>query len=931
MAIIYIILSSYFYILSTNFINFLLIKHSLMTSHTSPSPLVLVDGSSYLYRAFHALPPLTNSKGQPTGAIYGMINMLKRLMADYQPVHMVVVFDAKGKTFRNELYEAYKATRQQMPEELIQQIAPLHRIIAALGIPILMIDRVEADDVIGTLVKQSSQEKIKTLISTGDKDLTQLVDEHTTLINTMTNKIMDREGVKEKFGVWPEQMVDYLTLVGDSSDNIPGVPQVGPKTAVKWLAQYGSLDNLIQQSAQLTGKVGDNFRNTIKDLPLIKSLVTIKSDVVLDVSITSLNIKSPDQEALIELFKDLEFKNWLAELLKTQNNLQIAANPTHDYQAITSKKVLTQLVNELSQASLIAMDIETTGLDYLEAELVGFSFAVKPYHAVYLPFGHDQENEIIQLSKEEVLTQLKPIFENPLIKKIGQNIKFDIEVLARENIQLKGVEFDTMIEAYVLDSANNQRNLDALALKHLGHRTITFAELAGTGSKQLTFNQIPIEKALPYAAEDADLALRLHDTLWPHIANAPGIQTIFKDIEMPLVPVLARMEQIGVLIDAKKLEKQTLELTQLLLEKEKAAFALAGQSFNLNSPKQLQEILFQQLKLPVLQKTPTGQASTADSVLQELAQNYPLPGIIIEYRSFSKLISTYTSRLPEQIHPKTQRIHTSYNQTGTATGRLSSSDPNLQNIPIRTPEGRRIRQAFIAPIGFKILSADYSQIELRLMAHMSGDENLLRAFANHQDIHEATAAEVWHVPITDVTFEMRRQAKAINFGLIYGMSAFGLTRQLGIERKAAQAYIDRYFERYPGVKNYIDNTRMGAKEKGYVETLWGRRLYVPDINAKQIPRQKAAERMAINAPLQGSAADIIKMAMIAIDHWLQQENIPAKMIMQVHDELVFEVAEKESLKIAEKISHYMSTIVHLHVPLLVSMGMGDNWDEASKN
>lgn len=890
------------------------------------TPLILVDGSSYLYRAFHALPPLTNSKGQPTGAIYGMINMLKKLMTDYRPQQMAVIFDAKGKTFRDDLYSAYKANREQMPDELVQQIEPLHNIITALGIPILTIEQVEADDVIGTLAKLAGEQNIPTLVSTSDKDLAQLVNEHIILINTMSNKILDRAAVKEKFGVWPEQMVDYLTLVGDTSDNIPGVPQVGPKTAAKWLQQYGSLDNIIANAAQITGKVGNNFRAALHQLPLTKSLVIIKSDVELSLQLTDLNLRPENKTALIEMFQHLEFKNWLSDLTKTHSPSVI----NQSFVAITEIEALKKLINALNKVPVFVFDIETSSLDYLQADLVGLSFAAEKIPAVYVPFGHDNAEKMMQLEKEAVLTLLKPLLENPHIKKIGQNIKFDLEVLAKEGIHLQGVAFDTMLESYVLDSISNQRNLDALALKYLGHRTITFNELAGSGAKQLSFNQIPIEKAIPYAAEDADITWRLHQLFWSRIEKEPGLNHIYTSIEMPLVPVLARMERLGVLIDADKLAMQTTELTLITKEKETAAFAIAGESFNLNSPKQLQAILFDKLKLPILQKTPTGQPSTADAVLQELALTFPLPAIIIEYRSMTKLISTYTSRLPQQIHPHTKRIHTSYNQTGTATGRLSSSEPNLQNIPIRSAEGRRIRQAFIAPPGYKILSADYSQIELRLMAHLSGDSNLLQAFAKHLDIHQATAAEVWGVDIQDVQPDMRRHAKAINFGLIYGMSAFGLTRQLGIDRQAAQDYIDRYFERYPGVKNYMEKTRQLAKEKGYVETIWGRRLYVPDINAAQIPRQKAAERMAINAPLQGSAADIIKMAMISIDNWLQTEKIDANMVMQVHDELVFEVAEKDSQRIAEEIRKHMTTVVQLNVPLVVSIGIGNNWDEASK-
>ncbi len=892
-------------------------------------PLILVDGSSYLYRAFHALPALMNSKNFPTGAIYGMINMLKRLIADYQPDHMAVIFDAKGKTFRDDLYPDYKATRQEMPSDLIRQIEPLHRLIRALGIPLIMVEGVEADDVIGTLATRATQDKMDTVISTGDKDLAQLVNSHVTLINTMTNTLLNPDSVKEKFGVPPELIVDYLTLVGDTSDNIPGVPQVGPKTAAKWLQEYGSLDNIVANAEKISGKVGEKLRGSIEQLPLTKSLVTIKQDVHLPLDFSELKLTPADKKILIEMFKEMEFKSWLAELLNEANDTQ--ADKYSNYLIITTEDVFNDWLEQLKQAELIAFDTETTNIDYMSAEVVGLSFALAQGKAAYIPFGHDYDGAPTQLSKEFVLAQLKPILENPRIKKIGQNVKYDVEVLANANIRLQGVTFDTMLESYVLDSTSNSHDMDSLALKHLGWRTITFEEIAGKGQKQVTFNKIDITKAAHYASEDADVTLQLHQTLWPRVEKEPGLKHIFETIEMPLLPVLARMERRGVLIDPEKLRIQGEELQKRLATLEQEIFILAGHDFNMNSPKQLQEVLFQKLKLPVLQKTPTGQPSTADAVLQELALEFALPRLVIEYRSLSKLISTYTSRLIEQMNSVTGRIHTSYNQTGAATGRLSSSEPNLQNIPIRMKEGRRIRQAFIAPQGHKLISADYSQIELRLMAHISKDPNLLHAFANHLDIHKATAAEVWSVPLDQVTAEMRRDAKAINFGLIYGMSAFGLTRQLGIDRKSAQDYIDRYFTRYPQVKAYMDNTRLKAKEKGFVETLWGRRLYLPDINASKIPRQKAAERTAINAPLQGSAADIIKMAMVRIDQWINENNIPAKMIMQVHDELVFEVPEENLTEVADQIRRLMTEVVSLRVPLLVSVGSGYNWDEASNH
>lgn len=890
-------------------------------------PLVLVDGSSYLYRAFHALPALMNSKGFPTGAVYGMINMLKRLIADYQPEYMAVIFDTKGKTFREEIYSEYKATRQDMPSDLVKQIEPIHAIIRAMGIPLIAIDGVEADDVIGTLAEHATHNRIDSVVSTGDKDLAQLVNAHITLVNTMTNTKLNPESVKEKFGVPPERIVDYLTLVGDSSDNIPGVPQVGPKTAVKWLNEYDNLDNIISNAKNISGKVGENFRTFIPQLPLSKTLVTIKRDVPLPIKLEELHIKNADKNILIHFYKEMEFKNWLAELLNESK--KETSNKPSQYEMITDESTLKKWIEQLNQVDSFAFDLEATSLDYMNAKLVGVSFAITPEKAAYIPFGHNYEKAPKQLEKNLVLTHLKPILENEKIKKIGQHIKFDIEILANSNINLKGGCFDTTLESYVLDSTGSNHNIDALALKYLGLSTISTIDLAGKGSKQLSFDHIDMQKMSVYSSENASVNLRLHQTLWPRINEQPGLKYIFENIEMPLVSVLSRIERNGVLVDPIKLETQGKELAKRLLELEKELFSITDTEFNINSPKQLQEILFNKLKLPVLQKTPTGQPSTADSVLQELALDFAIPKLIIEYRSLSKLMSTYTNRLVTQIDHLTGRIHTSYNQTGTATGRLSSSEPNLQNIPIRTVEGRKIRQAFIASPGNTLISADYSQIELRLMAHISEDPSLLNAFAKNLDIHKATAAEVGDVALDEVTADMRRNAKAVNFGLIYGMSAFGLTRQLGIDRKSAQDYINKYFARYPRVKMYMENTRVMAKEKGYVETLWGRRLYLPDINASQIPRQKAAERVAINAPLQGSAADIIKMAMIQIDQWLYEQKINAKMIMQVHDELVFEVAENEAEKIADGIRQHMTNVASLRVPLLVSIGIGDNWDEAS--
>jgi len=869
-----------------------------------------------------------NSKGLPTGAIYGIVNMLKRLLLDYEPELIAVVFDAKGKTFRDEMYSEYKATRKEMPAELVQQINHIHHVIKAMGLPILMIEGVEADDVIATLAQQAAADKIDIVISTGDKDLAQLVNENITLINTMTNVRLDPAGVLEKFGVHPHQIVDYLTLVGDTSDNIPGVEKVGPKTAAKWLQEHGSLDQIVANANKFTGKIGENLRTALPNLPLTKSLVSVKLDVPLPLHYAELRLQPMDKKILMEFYKEMEFRTWLAELLDEIKE-SIETHNYSEYRIIRDKKEFENFVDQLGKSECFAFDTETTHYDYMHAEIVGLSFAIDPGKAVYIPFGHDYLGAGEQLLRSDVLTALKPILENPSIKKIGQNLKYDVEILANIGITVKGPLYDTMLESYILDSASNTHDMDSLALKYLGWRTISYEDIAGKGAKQLSFNQIDIEKAGIYACEDADVTLRLHHILWPKLTNEPGLQHIYRNIEMLLLPVLAKIERTGVLIDPERLRLQGEELKKRLHEIEQETYQLAGQTFNINSPKQLQEILYQKLNLPILQKTPTGQPSTADNVLQELALEFALPRLIIECRSISKLISTYITRLPEQIDRTTGRVHTSYNQTGAATGRLSSSDPNLQNIPIRTVEGRRIRQAFIAKKGHKLISADYSQIELRLMAHISEEPNLLSAFAQNLDIHTATAAEVWDVALAEVTSDMRRAAKAVNFGLIYGMSAFGLTKQLGIDRKTAQEYIDKYFARYPRVREYMENTRKQAKEQGFVETLWGRRLYLPDIKSSQIPRQKAAERAAINAPLQGSAADIIKMAMIRIDEWLTTENVPARMIMQVHDELVFEAAETDLDLIIANIRRLMTETVNLKVPLLVSIGSGDNWDAAS--
>jgi DNA polymerase-1 len=898
-----------------------------MTANATGS-LILVDGSSYLYRAFHAMPSFNNSKGFPTGAIYGVANMLRKLLADYQPEHIAVVFDAKGKTFRDDLYSAYKANRSAMPSDLVLQIEPIHKIVKAMGLPILMVDGVEADDVIGTLAKQAAAAGKSTLISTGDKDLAQLVDSHVTLVNTMTDTYLTPSTVTEKFGVPPTLIVDYLTLVGDSVDNIPGVPQVGPKTAVKWLTEYGSLDNIVKHAADIKGKVGDNFRGFLAQLPLTKELVTIKIDVPLDTHFDALKRATPDNDTLLNLYREFEFKTWLADALEKAPQKTAENKYTH-YETILTEATLDAWIQRLSAAACFAFDTETTSLSYMDAEIVGLSFAIEAGKAAYIPVAHTYDGAPKQLDRDHVLQKLKPLFENPALKKIGQNIKYDIEVLANYGIHVAGIAYDTMLESYILDSAGNNHDMDSLALKYLGWRTIAYTDVAGKGAKQISFDQVAIETAATYAAEDADVTLQLHQKLWPTLSKEAGLKQIFETIEMPLVSVLSHIERNGVLVDAEKLTAQSTELEKRLETLEKEAFTIAGGSFNMNSPKQLQEILFTKLELPVLQKTPTGQASTADAVLQELALEYPFPKLLIEYRSLSKLITTYTKRLPEQINKKTGRIHTSYNQTGAATGRLSSSDPNLQNIPVRTVEGRRIRQAFIAPPGYKLVSADYSQIELRIMAHISQDPALLQAFAKNLDVHQATAAEVLGIPLEKVTADERRSAKAINFGLIYGMSAFGLARQLGVDRHAAQNYIDRYFARYPEVKNYMENTRTQAHERGYVETLFGRRLYLPEINSSQMMRQKAAERTAINAPLQGTAADIIKRAMIQIDAWLAKGTLDAKMIMQVHDELVFEVKAEQAEALMAEIREQMMQTTELSVPLLVSIGVGDNWDAAS--
>jgi DNA polymerase-1 len=886
--------------------------------------LFLVDGSSYLFRAFHAMPNLTTSTGEPTGAIYGVINMLKRLLNEYQPKYLAVVFDAKGKTFRDDLYPEYKANRKETPDDLSKQVPVLFEIIKAMGLPLIIEKGVEADDVIGTLTLQAQVKKIQTVIFTGDKDFAQLVNEQVFLIDTMKDSFLDELKVKEKFGVPPNLIIDYLTLMGDAIDNVKGVEKVGPKTAVKWLQQYGSLEEITKNAHQITGKIGENLRAALEYLPLSKNLVTIRCHLPLNYEIKNLVCHEINTQALIEFYQRLEFKHWLSELKPQQTVSQIALQ----YQIITEQAEFDRFVEILKNAPLFAVDTETTGLDYLNAELVGLSFAIPEQITAYIPLGHDYIGVSKQLEKKIILEALKPILENDRQLKIGQHIKFDSHILKNYGINIQGIKYDTMLESYVLDSIATRHDLDSLALKYLGHQNITFQDIAGKGTKQISFNQIDIETAGKYAAEDADITLKLHQHLFPLLEKEKELKTVFEEIEMPLVPVLTEIERHGVCIDAQQLHKQSLEIAQKLQILENNTWELAGQSFNLSSPKQLQEVLFEKLQLPVISKTPKGQPSTAEDVLQELALEHELPRLILEHRSLSKLKSTYTDKLPEQINIKTGRIHTSYHQANTATGRLSSSDPNLQNIPIRTEEGRRIRQAFIAPKDYVLMAADYSQIELRIMAHLSGEENLLHAFATNQDVHKITAAEVFNVSIEEITLEQRRAAKAINFGLIYGMSAFGLAKQLGISRHLAQNYVDQYFARYPNVKKYMEQTRQLAFEQGFVETILGRRLYVPEIRASNGQRRQAAERTAINAPMQGTAADIIKKAMISVHRWIMESNLEIKMIMQVHDELVFEVKENIIETARENIRPLMENAVKLKVPLLVEIGVGKNWDAA---
>jgi DNA polymerase-1 len=913
----------------------------------SQAPLVLVDGSSYLYRAFHALPPLTTSKGMPTGAVKGVLNMLKSLRKQYPDSLFAVVFDAKGGTFRDAMFAEYKANRPSMPDDLRVQIEPLHASVKALGYPLLCVEGVEADDVIGTLARSSAALGRPVIISTGDKDMAQLVDGHITLVNTMTGSVLDVAGVHEKFGVGPEHIIDFLALMGDKVDNIPGVPGVGEKTAVGLLTGiggglsdlYANLDKVptlaIRGAKTLPAKLEEH-----RDAAFLSyELATIKVDVPLDVEVEALVCGEPDREALLALYTEMEFKSWVAEVqrdaAKAGDDVAPAVEPAAKvepkYETILDQARFDAWLEKLRQAPLFAFDTETTGLDAQQAQLVGLSFAVEPHEAAYVPLAHDYEGAPVQLDREAVLLALKPLLEDPAKAKVGQNAKYDINILANgaPAIEMRGVAYDTMLESYVLNSTATRHDMDSLAQKYLDHTTIAFEDIAGKGAKQLTFNQITLDKAGPYAAEDADITLRLHHALQARLAQTPSVQPVLTDIEMPLVPVLARIERQGALVDAELLKVQSGELGVKMAELELRAYELAGETFNLGSPKQLGTILYDKLGMPVLSKTAKGQPSTAEAVLDELAeQGYPLPEVLMQYRSLSKLKSTYTDKLPGQINPRTGRIHTSYQQAVAATGRLSSSDPNLQNIPIRTAEGRRIRQAFIASPGYKLLAADYSQIELRIMAHLAKDEGLLHAFRNDLDVHRATAAEVFGVALEDVTTDQRRSAKAINFGLIYGMSAFGLAKQIGVDRKQSQDYIDRYFARYPGVLAYMERTRAQAAEQGFVETLFGRRLYLPDINAKNPALRKGAERTAINAPMQGTAADIIKRAMVKVDNWLSESGLDARVILQVHDELVLEVREDLVEQVKDEIRQHMSQAAQLDVPLLVEAGVGANWDEA---
>lgn len=925
-------------------------RHLFPVAFPMNKTLLLVDGSSYLYRAFHAMPDLRNAEGAPTGAIYGMINMLRRLRQDYATAYLACVFDAKGKTFRDDLYPEYKAHRPSMPEDLARQIDPIHEVVRALGWPILMIEGVEADDVIGTLAGQAAAQGLSTVISTGDKDLAQLVNERVTLVNTMSNETLDRSGVIAKFGVPPERIVDYLALVGDTVDNVPGVEKVGPKTAVKWLTQYQTLDGVISHAPEIGGVVGKNLQAALDWLPQARALVTVKCDCDLSPHLASIEStlasRAEDKEALRAFFTKMGFRTWLRELNAEAVSASASADqdvaftdgsqgalfappppPEAHYDMVLTDAQLDMWLERISAASLTALDTETTSLDPMRAELVGLSLCVEPGIAAYVPMQHRYPGAPEQLSREHVLGKLKRWLEDPKQLKLGQHLKYDAHVLANHGIALQGIAHDTLLQSYVLES-HRTHNMDSLALRWLDRKTITYEAVCGKGASQIGFDEVSLERATEYAAEDADITLQLHQTLWPRVEANDKLRFIYQQIEMPTSRVLQRMERNGVLIDIERLAAQSHELGSRLIEIETEAYELAGQPFNLNSPKQLGEIFFDKLKLPVVKKTPSGAPSTDEEVLQKLAEDYPLPKLLLDYRSLSKLKSTYTDKLPRMVNPATGRVHTNYGQAIAVTGRLSSNEPNLQNIPVRTTEGRRIREAFIAAPGNLIVSADYSQIELRIMAHLSGDEGMLRAFAAGEDIHRATASEIFSVPLAEVSSEQRRYAKVINFGLMYGMSVFGLAGNLGVERSAAQMYMDKYFHRFAGVKQFMDDVRQQAKSQGFVETVFGRRLWLPEINSPNGPRRQAAERAAINAPMQGTAADLIKLAMIAVQGWLDDHQLASRMVMQVHDELVLEVPESELSLVKEKLPLLMADVAQLKVPLVADVGAGKNWEEA---
>ncbi len=909
--------------------------------------LLLVDGSSYLYRAYHALPDLRNAEGEPTGAIYGFLNMLHRLQKDYPTAYVACIFDAKGKTFRNELYQEYKANRTAMPDDLVKQTAPIHELVRMLGWPVLSVEGIEADDVIGTLVAIASQEGFNTVVSTGDKDISQLVNDRVTLVNTMNNEIMDTEGVIKKFGVPPDRIIDYLSLIGDTSDNIPGVSKVGPKTAVKWLAQYGSLDGVIENAENIKGTTGDNLRKSLDWLLQARKLVTIRTNCDLGRQFRSINetlVKKPEDIAgLKKAYERYGFKSWLRELdavHQEKNGIQdqfelfghSASKPDRfigkqEYETVSTEKQLEDWIHRIDTATLTSLDTETTSLDSMKARLVGISLSVKPGYAAYIPLAHHTIEPVRQLSIDYVLGKLKNWLENPGKKKVGQNLKYDSHIFANYNIRLQGIEHDTLLESYVLES-HRRHDMDSLSERLLGHKPIGYEEICGKGASQIGFDQIELDCATRYAAEDADVTLQLHENMWSRIEKNEGLRFIYEKIEIPTLVVLQKMERNGVLIDPERLLRQSSELGTKMDELEKKAYSAAEQTFNLNSPKQLAEILFDKLQLPMVKKTPSGAPSTSEEVLEKLAFDYPLPRIILDYRGMAKLKSTYTDKLPRMINSETGRVHTNYAQAVAVTGRLASSDPNLQNIPVKTEEGRRIREAFIAPEGCYIVSADYSQIELRIMAHLSGDTNLLKAFHDGQDVHRATAAELFDITPLEVNSEQRRYAKVINFGLIYGMSAFGVASNLGISRTDAKNYIDRYFQRYPGVAQYMDDIRRTAREQGYVETVFGRRLWLPEINSPNGPRRQAAERAAINAPMQGTAADIIKLSMIEVENWIENRQLETKLVMQVHDELVLEVPEKELDLVRKKLPELMGSVAQLKVPLIAEVGFGKNWDEA---